>query len=75
MPPVVIGKFFPSRVFIVLISVLVFCVFHCVSVEFTFIFVSSFWGSAPRPHWGLPSPEPLTLPFIKFLTTPLTSNQ
>jgi len=48
MSPVVIDKYFPTHVFIVLI-------FNCVSVESTSIlFVSSFWGFSSDSIWAVP---------------------
>ena len=51
-----------------------FCIFHCVSVQSTSIFVPSFRGqpyrsSAPKPRWGIPF-----LPLRKFLATPVHNN-
>jgi len=65
---IVIGKFFPSH--FVDFSIGMFCIFYCVSVESTSIFVSRFGGfalrphpgSAPGPRWGIPPLDPLLVP-------------
>jgi len=57
-----------------------FCIFHCVSVESTSIFISSFWGLRLRsptraltlnPDGDFRPPDIYLAPLRKFLATPL----
>ena len=66
--PVIMGTIILSYVFIVYLSIGMFCIFHCVSVESTSTLMSSASGALHLdPTGGPPSPDAVFAP-LKFLT-------